>query len=246
LLERGSDDTACDDGNACTAGDHCAGGACVPSSTLACDPCEVCTPSGCAVPTSLGCQPRSRAASRPSCCETTHATPAGTSSRGGGRAAPRCRRRFRYADGDERLHALRDRPVRRRADAAHEPGRAGRRYVRRPSMLECAPDARRIQEQERRRRRHHGARPVRGRGRRRGKITAKGKGALLAVPSGTFAPPSRCVSSATTPRHAGRRPTRRRRRTTAARSGQSPIDRGSREDLGGCGETCRSCSSGVS
>ena len=51
------DDTVCDDGNACTSGNHCAGGACVPTTTLACDPCEVCTPSGCAVPTSLGCQP---------------------------------------------------------------------------------------------------------------------------------------------------------------------------------------------
>ena len=51
------DDTVCDDGNACTSGEHCAGGACVPATTLACDPCEVCTPSGCTVPASLGCQP---------------------------------------------------------------------------------------------------------------------------------------------------------------------------------------------
>jgi cysteine-rich repeat protein len=51
------DDTPCDDGNTCTSGDHCAAGACVPTSTLTCDPCEACTPSGCAVPTDLGCQP---------------------------------------------------------------------------------------------------------------------------------------------------------------------------------------------
>jgi hypothetical protein len=64
----------CDDGNACTQGDHCDGnGACVPGSPLDCGPCQVCdpqagcvqTPVPCAGPCltgtcipGIGCQPR--------------------------------------------------------------------------------------------------------------------------------------------------------------------------------------------
>jgi hypothetical protein len=52
------DGTACNDANACTSGDQCTGGVCGGTTTVVCDPCEICTPAGgCALPTAPGCQP---------------------------------------------------------------------------------------------------------------------------------------------------------------------------------------------
>ncbi len=50
------DATPCDDGDACTTGDQCVGGTCAGSGTLVCDPCEVCAPAGCTLPAAPGCQ----------------------------------------------------------------------------------------------------------------------------------------------------------------------------------------------
>jgi hypothetical protein len=51
------DGTPCDDTDACTRIDACAAGACVGTSALACDPCEICDPTGgCLLPPAPGCR----------------------------------------------------------------------------------------------------------------------------------------------------------------------------------------------
>jgi len=51
-----ADGTPCSDGDVCSANDECAAGSCVAGPPLACDPCEVCGPSGCELPATT-CQP---------------------------------------------------------------------------------------------------------------------------------------------------------------------------------------------
>jgi hypothetical protein len=51
------DGTACDDADTCTPTDACRAGACVGTSALACDPCEVCDAAlGCLLPAAPGCR----------------------------------------------------------------------------------------------------------------------------------------------------------------------------------------------
>ena len=51
------DGTPCDDADACTRTDACEGGACVGTTALACDPCEVCDAAlGCVLPAAPGCR----------------------------------------------------------------------------------------------------------------------------------------------------------------------------------------------